>query len=245
MLRKLLTDHHLQRGVQIEPSALHLFSTHSCKTTLLCWSQQLSLSEEARRLQGHHRASGHMASVALYSRSDVFPALDLQRSILKSIAQGFRPLRPMLRGGAPPVLDFEVTIPRWLPSSVPKGVVVEASVNGSCEKLQSPAHPTVPGDDMSDSEADSIPPVAEADPQLIRECDEFFYIVNVVTHVAHIALPCSPDDPRGIVEAPDKSWLRPACGARPSILSGDLVFAEQLTQSSRLCLRKGCIQAVS
>ena len=75
-----------------------MLGTHSCKTTLLSWAQQLQLPLEQRQLQGHHRSQLN-GSVALYSRNDTLPALILQYTIAQRIAEGFRPLRPLLRGG--------------------------------------------------------------------------------------------------------------------------------------------------
>ena len=79
---------------------------HSCKVTFLSW-----LDEEQRRHQGHHRAAGAGVCVDLYSRDDVHPALALQRTILSRISSGFRPVIPMMRGGAPSIADRPVSIP--------------------------------------------------------------------------------------------------------------------------------------
>ena len=61
--------------------------------------------------QGHHRAVGARLNVSLYGRDDVHEALALQKLIVHRISKGFRPVIPMLRGGAKPVADCPVTIP--------------------------------------------------------------------------------------------------------------------------------------
>ena len=60
--------------------------------------------------QGHHRQSGARSNVALYGRDDVHPAIQLQYQIIQRIASGFRPVIPLLRGGAKPVLDKPVSV---------------------------------------------------------------------------------------------------------------------------------------
>ncbi|CAE7309691.1 PIP5K4, partial [Symbiodinium sp. CCMP2456] len=56
--------------------------------------------------QGHHKSP----SVQLYSRDDTLLALDLQAQIAQACADGWRPTRPIARGGQPPTLEppFEV-----------------------------------------------------------------------------------------------------------------------------------------
>ncbi len=75
-----------------------LVGVHSTKTTMLSWSRQLGLSEESRRIQGHHRASSSGQSVQLYARDDVFPAFESQKTVCKQILMGFRPICPLRRG---------------------------------------------------------------------------------------------------------------------------------------------------
>lgn len=94
LLRYWLCKCHESHDVEAKPEDFHLLGTHSCKTTLLCWAQQLQLPLEQRQLQGHHRSAVN-GSVALYSRNDTLPALMLQCAIAQRIAEGFRPLRPM------------------------------------------------------------------------------------------------------------------------------------------------------
>lgn len=114
LLRYWLCKCHESHQAPAKPEDFHLLGTHSCKTTILCWAQQLQLPLEQRQLQGHHRSAINK-SVALYSRNDTLPALLLQCTVAQKIAEGFRPLRPVLRGGCPSLPDFAIQVPPWKP----------------------------------------------------------------------------------------------------------------------------------
>ena len=89
---------------------------HSLKVTLLSYGRQLLIREDLQRQQGHHRSS--LAGMSdLYGRDDVAGPLEFQRQIIGAVLEGFRPRRPRLRGGLPPTLDIEITlpcVPSWL-----------------------------------------------------------------------------------------------------------------------------------
>ena len=55
-------------------------SLASMKSTLLACASQMKMSEEHRRLHGHHRSSAR-----LYSRNDTFGSLHLQRTATEAI----------------------------------------------------------------------------------------------------------------------------------------------------------------
>ena len=95
-LRHLLAQWGLLSPEQVQNQN---FTLHSCKTTLLSWANQLSLSEDLRAVQGHHRNS----SARLCSRDDVFGAPALQSAVLKALQGGWRPLCPQHRGGQVPL----------------------------------------------------------------------------------------------------------------------------------------------
>ena len=63
------------------------YSIHGMKATLLSWSSQLChqgiITEEMRRLQGHHKPI--QQSVSLYSRDDVNGQLELQRRLIAQV----------------------------------------------------------------------------------------------------------------------------------------------------------------
>ena len=82
-----------QSHPKVDPSSYFL---HGLKSTLLSWSSQLSLNEEWRRFQGHHKAAN--SSVRLYSRDDVHNAIKLQKQVLSKIRSNWRPVTPLARG---------------------------------------------------------------------------------------------------------------------------------------------------
>ena len=83
------------------------YSIHGMKATLLSWSSQLChqgiITEEMRRLQGHHKPIQH--SVSLYSRDDVNGQLELQRRLIIQVVSGWRPITPQHRGAQMPASE--------------------------------------------------------------------------------------------------------------------------------------------
>lgn len=243
LLRYWLCKCHEAHGVVAKPEDFHLLGTHSCKTTLLCWSQQLQLSLEQRQLQGHHRSAVN-GSVALYSRNDTLPALMLQCTVAQRIAEGFRPLRPMLRGGSPSLPDFSIQLPSWKPLAFqvePKSDVQESVPAPPPE----PVEPEAPQDDDGSeaSEASAVSEVMDEPSALAPE--ELIFLVNPVTKVAHLAIQCSSSDRAMCYEDSNLQPYRTGCGARPNAISGDLQFTHCLPEGARFCLRRACARIMS
>ena len=69
------------------------------------------MSEALRADLAHHRLAGGMGSVRLYSRDDVWEALDAQRLIIEQTASGWRPMTPQARGGQAPLEEPYTDIP--------------------------------------------------------------------------------------------------------------------------------------
>ena len=88
----------------------HAYGLH-LKVTLLSWARQLDISEGDRGEQGHHRADSSRASVRLYSRDDVWGQIRLQRALITSAGDGWRPMRAQGRGGQLPAHEPPVSIP--------------------------------------------------------------------------------------------------------------------------------------
>ena len=213
LLRYRLCKCHESHQVQAQPSDFHLLGTHSCKTTLLCWAQQLQLPLEQRQLQGHHRSAIN-GSVALYSRNDTLPALLLQCTVAQRIAEGFRPLRPMLRGGSPSLPDFAIQLPPWKPLNFqvePQPAVAD----------QMPARASEPVDhqaqsDAEDSEASEESAMEEDLPTKLAEApEEMVFLVNPVTKVAHLAIQCDSSDRARCYEDTSLQVFRTGCGLAP------------------------------
>ena len=89
------------KPIPVTPEESRAFTLHSLKVCLLAAGAQVRATEEARQHQGHHKSP----SVQLYSRDDTILALDLQKQICFACAQGWRPARPIARGGQPPTLE--------------------------------------------------------------------------------------------------------------------------------------------
>ena len=71
------------------------------KVCFLSMLSQLGYSIKKRGLQGHHEDSN--ASVPLYSRDDVWGALDAQKILWSRLHEGWRPRTPQARGGRRPL----------------------------------------------------------------------------------------------------------------------------------------------
>jgi len=96
------------KGTIIKSSAAQNYTLHSLKVTLLSAAAQLRLPLRARQLQGHHRPSD---SAQLYSRDDTVDALWLQQEVSKATREGWRPVRPMQRGGQTPLAEPSFELP--------------------------------------------------------------------------------------------------------------------------------------
>ena len=95
----------------VTPAEAPAFTLHSLKVSLLSATAQLRLSDEARRRQGHHKQQ----SVDLYGRDDTIDALWLQQQIALACSEGWRPSRPISRGGQAPTLEASFQVPRSAP----------------------------------------------------------------------------------------------------------------------------------
>ena len=72
---------------------------HSLKACLLSAMLVLNIDRASRCAQGHHRGS----AAELYSRDDVWSALQAQDVVLAKLQAGRLPLTPMARGGQSPL----------------------------------------------------------------------------------------------------------------------------------------------
>ena len=110
-------------------------------------------------MQGHHRDSA-----ALYSRNDVLASLDVQHSISKALASGWRAERSIARGGQVPIPEPPFCLPSGAPLfSLPAAALLqgswkvfamrhEALVAEQCPATTayaSQAQPTQPEDELS------------------------------------------------------------------------------------------------
>eukprot|EP00435_Cladocopium_sp_Y103_P041829 s3000_g11.t1 len=86
------------------------FTLHSLKATLLSWGPQLAMhtNTEQRLQQGHHVSQS--SSSAVYSRDNVWGALDFQRQIVQQVRSGWRPQIAQHRGSQRPLQEPPVVL---------------------------------------------------------------------------------------------------------------------------------------
>ena len=164
---------------------------HSPKVTLLSWARQIGASEEARMAQGHHRQSGARSNVALYGRDDVHPAIQLQYQIIQRIASGFRPVIPLLRGGAKPVLDKPVSV---APPS-------EEVTSQAQTQLCLPHSDDLADTDSGESDAGAAPELQDDTevPVIQAASADCLFLLNTTSSIAHVAAVCDESDPYRVV----------------------------------------------
>ena len=83
------------------------FTIHSLKVGLLSAAKQQRLPEDARRTTGHHKSSAE-----LYGRDDTIDSLWVQTTVAQKVAEGWRPSRPIARGGQAPTTEPPFSVPR-------------------------------------------------------------------------------------------------------------------------------------
>ena len=233
LLRRFLLQSNSSADVQF-------VGVHSCKVTFLSWSRQLAIDSELRRHQGHHRASGPGQCVDLYSGDDVHPALQLQRIVLSKISSGFRPVIPLLRGGAPAVIDKPVLVP---PAPPFPDLPIETSISA----------PALEDLDDTDSNASSEAVLDQDElapaPLIICRCEgvaDCLFLLNAHSMVAHFASEFDECDAQcvcTVVHAGINKFFKFACGARRAVGDTCISPAESVPADYRMCLRAACSRA--
>ena len=201
----------------LTPEMAQSLTLHSLKVTFLASAAQLRLPTRARKLQGHHTAG----SMQLYSRDDTVDAIWLQEQISQQLRQGWRPCRPLQRGGQHPLPEPSFSLPfSTLPPSI--DIPVEPGLSlfqlglVSDENLETSLDP----DDSSTSTSLST---CSSDSEeeletLPSENLPTVFIQNGPAGCCHVATVAIVDLPtRRFLEHQDQSWS-PMCGAalRPS-----------------------------
>ena len=81
--------------------------------------------------------------------------------------------------------------------------------------------------------------VADEWTEVQGQADEFFFLLNGVSHIAHKAQPCSTSHPAFQVKVPRlKLSLRAGCSVRGV---ESLQFSEFVPEGFRMCLKRGCL----
>ncbi|CAE7252728.1 unnamed protein product [Symbiodinium sp. CCMP2592] len=184
--------------------------------------------------------------------------LALQSSIVQAVANGFRPLRPALRGGAPPLPDITVAVPALEPAAsdsrappvVPRlhdrePLVLDQDSSSDSED-DAPAAPEVESTSAAPAAAWELVSSGDAapSPQDLGEPEEFEFLFNPMTSIVHLAKPCRADHPacqfRPAPDAVGDAPLRPGCSIRGNLAIGALVRTSVIPKGARLCLKHGC-----
>eukprot|EP00435_Cladocopium_sp_Y103_P007822 s1338_g2.t1 len=226
------------------------FTLHSLKATLLSWGPQLAMhtNPEQRLQQGHHVSQS--SSLAVYSRDNVWGALDFQRQIIQQVRNGWRPQIAQHRGSQRPLQEPPVTVEtfskqlpeydfQWFDFREPASLVVD------------PPEQIAEEDQDSDSSSSSTSSTSDAEDEKPSEPQE------------RAAAPSKPFGQKGIFPdtlvygqyrcvvhamiAADESahWLpkrdgvhlKPACG-RPMKSNGKIL--DCVTAAHQLCQHAAC-----
>ena len=224
---------------------------HSLKVCMLSTMLVLNIDRASRCAQGHHRGS----AAELYSRDDVWSALQAQEVVLSKLQAGWLPLTPMGRGGQSPIQQLPLLPVREVkPHAVLSDVFPllpdfsaadlgpascsaedeDSSVVSTAEAaatapqldlLQSQAKLPAQDFDSSSSDGDSV------DVESLG-CAEEAVFLQAKSGVCHFASPASA----GTGSRHTELWLKPACG----MLSPELRVLHSLPAGARLCRHKAC-----
>ena len=261
LLRQLFSICYAQTQPSSRPEA-DLLGVHSLKVTLLSFGRQLLIREDLQRQQGHHRSS--LAGMSdLYGRDDVAAPLEFQRQVIAAVLEGFRPRRPRLRGGLPPTADIDVALPCVPGASdmppVGSNPIPEPEHDTSSdsevedERAASPIPLPPSTQELPEAVTEALSMTLEPLPQdassssgaaddwtdVRGQADEFFFLLNGVSHIAHKAQPCCTSHPAFQVKVPHlKLSLRAGCSVRGV---ESLQFSEFVPEGFRMCLKRGCL----
>ena len=217
------------------------YTPHSAKCTLLSWGSQLSASPEQRALQGHHI---YHQSVQLYSRDDVFGAMQLQSAIAIQLRSGWRPVVPQHRGGQPPLQDLDIptVLPSFFQASNYLFVCINIQLNEIIDVPQGPISEELPFDQasnavvVSDSDSDAPDgPKSDSHVDVSAPSHSVLFIISKVAHVATTSDASEGPSYNGKIYRSQCGALCPAsCSIKPHVPEG-----------MRICLRKACINTFS
>ena len=238
-LREAAVESGLTAGT-LQAQALTL---HSMKVCLLSAMLVLKLSRTSRCAQGHHRGS----SAELYSRDDVWEALDAQSQVLSQLHAGWLPLTPIARGGQLPIqqlplLQCDTTKPLaaaascfpLLPdvSSFLPGSAVACGVPEELGEVQAQSDPMPPQPELQGQSFDSSS--SEGEPADLESlgCAEEVLFLRAKSGIIHVAAPASS----GMGVQHGSLWLKPTCG----MLSPELFCITSVPSGARLCRHKAC-----
>ena len=204
------------------PAEAQGFTLHSLKVTFLSAAAQLRLPSRARRLQGHHVEG----SMQLYSRDDTVDAIWLQQQICNQVRSGWRPVRPIQRGGQQPVPEPSFQVPSHSlddfleVDNEPELEMFQMVQRETCQIDQSLSVDSESSSESSTSDSDSdIEELAPQDVQSTLAALQF--VQNGPSGCCHIAIEAPVAlHPGRFFTHQEKTWTT-KCGAslRPSAMA--------------------------
>ncbi|CAE7347495.1 unnamed protein product [Symbiodinium sp. CCMP2592] len=175
-LRYFTTSRHLGGSSPdlLTPEEASAFTMHSLKVCLLSAGAQLQAADKIRQQQGHQKSP----SVQLYGRDDTLGALALQTEVTSACASGWRPTRPIARGGHHPTIEPSFQVHSSLPpvtfqlSTLGQGlsrfiyareIEVEDTQPAFLDDAPPQAPPLSADDTQHEADAQTLPPTIPAD----------------------------------------------------------------------------------
>ena len=240
---------------QSVPASLNTnsYSVHGLKATILSWAAQANLPESDRRIHGKHRPA--QASVQLYSRDDILGSLRVQTALIQQIANGWRPVTPLGRGGQVPMTEpsfvleqfkKDRTCPDWkfFRFNQASSLQFLADVAESAEDVEDKGSVSSSSDSSSSSSSDSDVESKPAPVKKLRASSQLELgpaeeaLVGLHRKTWHIMMPAS-------LERPDLPvWqdqaLKTACGRYLSPMTVCPGLDMQLAFPQALCSHVGC-----
>lgn len=199
------------------------YTLHSCKSTLLSWSAQLTLPPDLRACQGHH-VFAH--SVQLYSRDDVYPSLQLQSHVSNALQQGWVPQTPQERGSQPPLHEPKFNTPPINMVSHPSFTRFRWLAEPMHVESSSEQHTAAPASSNPHDQGTLASIPTEKDESIILSKHAVRFIVHKTT--AHVA----------IVDASTPLGYRCKCGA---LCSKTNTLVDHIPENTRMCRRAACV----
>lgn len=205
----------------LTPMEAQGYTLHSLKVTFLSAAAQLRLPSRARRLQGHHV----QGSMQLYSRDDTVDAVWLQQEICKQVRGGWRPTRPLQRGGQPPVPEPPFQVPERLhPEHFDIAPEPELAMFQATDHFLQDIEPISLADSTSSSDSSSSCSDSEeeapAPREIQRTLESMHFVQNGPSGCCHIAVEAPVDVQAGRTIGHMDQTLTTKCGAslRPSAM---------------------------
>ena len=183
------------------------------------------------------RGTAEASSAELYSRDDVWEALEGQDRVLEQIHAGWLPLTPMARGGQSPIQQLPLLQPQACkPFAQPAACFpllpdFGASASSPPAQQVQPVLPVQATPDLELVPLHTLAPGEPADVASLGDAEEVFFL-RAKSGIIHVAAPSEL-----CVGVQHLSlWMKPACG----MLSAELAVVASVPPGARLCKHEAC-----